>query len=113
MIVILDDDIINCKYLKHLINYSLKKECIYFINYNDCIQYCKKNNVDVLFLDYDLGDTNSLKLISKIKLDKNKIILYTGYDDEYLRNMAIKMGISHFLYKPIDLKKLKIVLNII
>lgn len=109
MIVVLDDDILNCNVLGLQLK-ALNEESIEFTNYNDCIKYCKNNNVEILFVDYELEEITIKNIINKFN-DKIPKVLYTGYNDYYILHEAHEIGIKYLLCKPINIDKVKNVIK--
>ncbi len=86
-----------------------------FSNGEEALLYAKDNNIDVAFLDIELGTMSGLDLALKLKEinGKTNIIFVTGYSD-YMGN-AFSMHASGYILKPVttdqiieELKNLRI-----
>lgn len=103
-IVIIDDESITRQWVKKKIedlgaDYKIVGV---FSNGRQALEFCKSENVDVIFTDIRMSTMDGMEFLSNLqKLDQNpyKVIL-SAYDDfEYARE-AIKLGVHEFLLKP-------------
>ena len=72
----------------------------------------KKNDYDLIFLDFEMPEITGLELakIIKQKSPKAKVVLITGYDliEGF---MVSSVGADEFLTKPLEIEKIKAVLE--
>ena len=70
----------------------------------DAIEYCNKNNVDVLLLDEMMTGLDGLTTLKKIKKyhPTLPVIMITKNEEEWLMEEAIAAQISQYLTKPVN-----------
>lgn len=76
----------------------------------------KKNQIALVMTDLGLPNISGLEVCQKIKaINLNeRIVLATGFLDPEMKDLFLKSGIEHFLYKPYDLKQvLKVVREVL
>ncbi|THB73026.1 MAG: response regulator [Gammaproteobacteria bacterium] len=61
------------------------------------------SSVDIIILDWNLSDTNTVDAINKIKAvaSESELILMCNLDQERIRTQAENLGISNFIVKPV------------
>ncbi|MFW5759783.1 MAG: sigma-54-dependent transcriptional regulator [Cyclobacteriaceae bacterium] len=110
-VLIIDDD---PTFLMMLKNFLTKKDFITRtgISANDALQILKKENFDIILLDFKLPDKNGLDLLKDIKKLNYQapVILMTSYADIKIAVQAIKQGAYDYISKPVKTEEL---LNII
>ncbi|HEY0787019.1 MAG TPA: sigma-54 dependent transcriptional regulator [Thermoanaerobaculia bacterium] len=76
-------------------------------------QAIRKEVPEVLLLDYQLPDGNSLDLIEELKgtLPDLPIVMLTGHGSIDLAVRAIKLGAEQFLTKPVELPALEVLVR--
>ncbi len=107
-IIAVDDERLALSSLEHSIKEVAKDAIITcFLTAKEAIEYAKENNVEVAFLDIQMGDMNGLALAKKLKEINSvtNVIFVTGYSD-YM-DEAFKMYASGYVLKPIDSKRVK------
>jgi two-component system, cell cycle sensor histidine kinase and response regulator CckA len=80
------------------------------------IYHEQKNDIALVLTDFGLPSISGLELCHKIKqINPNeRIILATGFLDPEMKAEFLKVGVSHFLFKPYDLRKaLKVVREVL
>ena len=83
---------------------------------NDGIEGIKlyhEKNPDIILSDISMPNLNGIEMIGQIKHHnpKQKIILFTGYNDlEYLKK-AINLGVDKYIMKPLETDEMLRVLN--
>jgi len=72
-----------------------------------------RNRPDAIVLDYQLPDTDALRLIGEIRsVDPDVIVIVlTGHGTIELAVTAVKLGADNFLTKPVELPALQVVLE--
>lgn len=109
-IAICDDDIIFLEFLKKNLLNILKSNCniIAYHNRNRIIMDLEETgrNIDILFMDIDLGEINGIDLAKEVqcKFPSIKIIFISGHIEYATDIFAVKP--IYFLTKPIDTNKL-------
>ncbi len=108
-ILIVEDNIEMCQYLKSILSeyYSLK------ITYNgkDAIDYLKTNTPELIITDWMMPHIDGVELVQYIKNDKtlNAIpLLMLSARDFYTDKLrAIRIGVDDYLLKPFEAEELK------
>ena len=79
----------------------------------EAIQYLRNSQVDVVVLDVMLPDGDGLDVLRKIRdFDKHlPVILMTSSSDSSTSIRAMKHGALDYLFKPIDVAKLRSVVG--
>lgn len=69
--------------------------------------FCK-NSFEIILLDIKLPDMNGFELIKKLKKleDDFSVIVVSGYDDKEYLMESIKLNVSDFFVKPLNVKEL-------
>lgn len=82
-----------------------------FDNADDAIAFLRQGNMDVAFLDTEVGKTNGIELAKKIKAvcPSCDIVFCTGQSDYAAQ--AFDLGASDYLMKPITKEKIDHALN--
>lgn len=111
-VLIIDDDPTFLMMLKNFLN---KKDFITRtgISANDALHVLKKENFDIILLDFKLPDKNGIDLLQDIKkLDyKAPVILMTSYADIKMAVQAIKQGAFDYISKPVKTEELLSIIN--
>lgn len=73
----------------------------------------KKDKIDVIIADINMPKLSGLDMVSQIrKFDKDiPVIFATAYSDSKLLIEAIKLKVTEYIIKPIDIKKLMTILG--
>lgn len=108
-ILIVDDD----KTLFNLFENSLKSEDYDFetsTNAASALKRIDKNPYDIMITDIIMPDMNGLELTKKAKRTRPnmKVIIMTGYIDDFSYEEAIEAGATDFIKKPFTLKELTV-----
>jgi len=104
-ILIVDDDKISAELFQDFLalrghNVSSANEGV------KCISQCLKNNYDIIFLDYHIGDINGVELADCLKSAlnvKSKIYAYTGDDSPDSMKKFREIGMNGVVIKPLTL----------
>lgn len=84
-----------------------------FKNANEALDFLKENRVDIIITDIKMPILDGLAFIKNYQENKfnTKIIILSGYANfEYAQN-AIGLGVFDYILKPIDLDKVKEMIN--
>lgn len=107
--LIVDDELNACKNLDNILSEFLKDEikvCGYAHSMSDAEIAIKSLKPDIIFLDIEIQDGNTLALLDKFKPINFEVIFVTAYEEYALR--ALKLNVIDYLLKPIDIAELKI-----
>jgi hypothetical protein len=76
-------------------------EFTHFTGIRDGVRTVIEENVDVVFLDYNLGDVTGLELLARIRREGvlNPIVILTGHGDEYVAAEVTRNGADGYLVK--------------
>jgi len=112
VILVIDND----KELTSLINKFLKDICGYKVSivpdgYNGII-LAKKIVPHLILLDIRMPAMNGLGILEKLKSDKETahipVIIFTGFNNDEIKNKALSLKATDYLVKPIDLEVLRL-----
>ena len=86
-------------------------EVISTVSIQEAEKTLEKNDIDLVIVDFVLGDGNGIDFTKKIKsMDHYKeieVILVTSTLTPNVRSMAMQSGVDYCISKPIDNKELK------
>ncbi len=101
-ILVIDDDTYICNLLENLLNNHGYKATIAYKG-SSGLDLFKKEEFDLVLLDFRLPDTDGLKMLSEIKKINVKVpvIIITGYSDVRIAVKLMKAGASDYITKPI------------
>lgn len=106
-ILIVDDEKIERKGVSFLIRH-MEVECqiTEAVNGQLALEWLESNEVDILITDVKMPHMDGIELIKQIK-EKNinpkmKIVIVSGYSDFEYAKLAVKLGVSDYLLKPVD-----------
>jgi two-component system LytT family response regulator len=104
--VIIDDEPVHHDVMKRNLNSFCPEVKVVAQLYSgeECIKQLPRLNVDILFMDIQLGDMNSFELLQKLPNSDYHIIFITSYDQYALQ--AFKVHAIDFLLKPVDGREL-------
>jgi len=81
-----------------------------------CISNCMKNNYDIIFLDYHIGDIDGADLADCLKdvlKTKSLIYAYTGDNDPNTLKKCKDIGMNGALIKPLNINLLNNIMKTI
>lgn len=111
-ILIVEDDITFCKTLNGFLSkHGHTIEITH--NIKDGIQTVKKNNFQLLLLDFRLPDGTGIDLLNYVKSNgpDHPVIIMTSFHDVKTAVRAIKLGAYDYITKPIVPEELLMVIN--
>ncbi|MBC8045926.1 MAG: sigma-54-dependent Fis family transcriptional regulator [Fimbriimonadaceae bacterium] len=101
-ILIIDDDVDICNLLsRFLTKHGFETDTSNSVKTG--IELVAKNNYDVVFCDFRLGDGDGRQVLQKIKSisPETQIIIITGYSDIKIAVDVMKMGAFDYITKPL------------
>lgn len=102
-IFIVDDDVLYLNILKkHLMNMTFT-DLQSFTNGTECVRNLKEQP-DIVFLDYDLGDLSGFNVLKKIRelCPKTFTIIISGQEDVNIKINSFKLGAFAYIQKGIN-----------
>ncbi len=109
-ILIVDDEKIERKGVSFLIRQmDVECELTEMVNGQAALEWLEGNEVDILITDVKMPHMDGMELIKQIR-EKNinplmKIVIVSGYSDFEYAKLAVKLGVSDYLLKPVDPKE--------
>lgn len=73
-----------------------------FDNALDAFSFLKSNNVDLIFLDINLGDLSGIQLLESMKI-QSAVIITTAYQDHALK--SFELNVTDYLLKPFNFER--------
>ena len=109
-ILVVDDEKIERKGVMFLFKQmDIECEIVEIVNGQVALEYLENNEVDILLTDVKMPHMDGMELIKQIKernLNPNmKIIIVSGYSDFEYAKLAVKLGVSDYILKPVDPKE--------
>lgn len=101
-ILIIDDDTDICQLLDRFLKRK-GHDTSYVTSGKKALTYLKENDVDIVFCDFRLPDTDGKELLLSIKElnQKTQVIIITGYSDVKVAVDVIKNGAFDYITKPL------------
>ena len=101
-ILIIDDDTDICQLLDRFLKRK-GHDTSYVTSGKKALTYLKENEVDIVFCDFRLPDTDGKELLISIKElnPKTQVIIITGYSDVKIAVDVIKNGAFDYITKPL------------
>ncbi len=101
-ILIIDDDTDICQLLDRFLKRK-GHDTSYVTSGKKALTYLKENEVDIVFCDFRLPDTDGKELLISIKElnPKTQVIIITGYSDVKVAVEVIKNGAFDYITKPL------------
>ena len=109
-ILVVDDEKIERKGVIFLFKQmDIECEIEEIVNGQAALEYLETHEVDILLTDVKMPHMDGMEFIQKIKkrnLNPNmKIIIVSGYSDFEYAKLAVKLGVSDYILKPVDPKE--------
>ena len=106
IILIVDDNIINVKFLESLIHAETEFETVSFTKPVEALTWCKSNDPDLIMVDYEMPEITGLAFIETVRhmpaRKRTPIVMITGSEDREIKYRALELGVNDFLNKPVD-----------
>lgn len=113
-VLAVEDEVTLLKHLTNRIREVLPEaEIIPFDNAGDTLSVLPQMQMDIAFLDIEIGNMNGVELAKRIKAEYPRcdIVFCTGYGDYAVQ--AFNLGASDYLMKPITKKKIEHALSLL
>ncbi len=106
-ILVIDNDKDMCQLISEILQEEMYEVDISY-NGEDALLKIKKNSYDLLILDYKLFGISGLTVLEKVRQIKPliKVIMISAFGDKSIKARARELGVSDFLDKPFDIKRL-------
>ena len=109
-ILVVDDEKIERKGISFLIKQmDVECELAEAVNGQAALEWLEENEADILLTDVKMPHMDGIELIRELKERKinprMKIIIISGYSDFEYAKLAVKLGVSDYLLKPVDPKE--------
>jgi len=106
-----DDCIVICKLIKHLLADEDNIDLHICSSLEDLIHKIKNNTYNVAFIDFHFGNKISLDELDKFKIKPIQVMcIVTGDTNLSYKNISIKW-FNHTLLKPVDIAEIKNIIN--
>lgn len=103
-VVIIDDTQLNVTLLQHLVRKLPDCESVCFTDPVAGLDWCLKNEPDLLVVDYMMPQLSGTELTAKfrVKFPDIPVLMVTANHETELRHQALQIGVTDFLNKPLD-----------
>jgi len=107
-ILLVDDEVEVVNFLSHFLK-RFKISTLKATSGEDALRMYDKDNIDLVFLDIQMGGIGGLTVLKEIKAVNPgaKIIMITGKADTEHQDKAKQLGAIDYIIKPLDLVDLK------
>ncbi len=111
-VLIVDDDPSIARTME-LYFQSRNCEVAAFLNGRDAYAYWEEEEPDLILLDVQLPDIDGPEVLAKAKAASlaGEVIMITAFHDVHATLKAIRLGAADYLYKPIDLNALDLLIE--
>jgi len=104
--IVIDDSASYVALMTHLLATVDACETLGFTNSADALAWCGENEVDLVVIDYEMPDPNGIAFIQAFRANPRNtsvpVVMVTSTEDRDVRYMALQVGATDFLTKPID-----------
>ncbi|MBU4426060.1 MAG: response regulator, partial [Proteobacteria bacterium] len=106
-ILVVDDEKKLCRRIKRELDKEGYRVTVTYSG-EECLDYFKKNSVDVLIADIKMPQMNGLEMLKKCREINSGFaaIIITGHGDHEIAKKSLKLGAYDYLKKPISLFRL-------
>jgi response regulator RpfG family c-di-GMP phosphodiesterase len=105
-IVAVDDVAMNLEIYQHVLQRLPNMRIVSFSSSASGLDWCKKNDFDLLLVDYHMPSPNGIEFVDHLRKLPTKtdipIIMITVAQESDIRRNALDRGVSDFFIKPID-----------
>lgn len=101
LLVVDDDDVDRERIYRYIKKFNLPLAVLDASSGSDALQRIMAEEVDLVLLDYQLGDMTGIELLSRLKQDNHSVptIMITGMGDEKAVMEALRLGVFDYLTK--------------
>ena len=104
--VIVDDVLPNAMLFKISVMKVRMVEPIVFSKPKEALEWCRKNQADIMLVDHEMPEMTGIKLIEELRrlphMSDVPIIMVTAHDDSKLMSESLRVGADDFVVKPVD-----------
>lgn len=77
------------------------------------LEFLKQNQVDILLTDVKMPFMDGIELCSEVRKRgwNMKILIFSGYSEFEYARMAVKLGVSDYILKPVDPEEFQPIMN--
>lgn len=113
-ILIVDDEKIERNGIRFLIKqFGLELNIYEANNGAKALEFLEQNQVDILLTDVKMPFMDGIELCSEVRKREwdMKILIFSGYSEFEYARMAVKLGVSEYILKPVDPDEFQKVMN--
>jgi len=104
--VVVDDSISALTQMLNLLRTIGTCTPVGFIDPKEGLDYCRSHEVDLVVVDYEMPGMNGVQFIEHFREDQKKnsvpVVMVTSTEDKDVRYLALQVGATDFLRKPVD-----------
>ena len=105
-VVAVDDVAVNLELYSRVLKRLPNVRIVSFTSSSGALEWCRKNDHDLLLIDFHMPPPNGLEFVTRIRKVPGKgdipIVMITVAQEKEIRYHAIQLGVNDFLIKPID-----------
>jgi len=106
IVVVVDDSTSAVALMVQMLKTLAHCKPVGFTNSREALTWCLENEIDLVVVDYEMPAPNGIAFIGTFREDSRKasvpVVMVTSTGDRDVRYMALQMGATDFLAKPID-----------
>ncbi len=112
-ILIVDDEANQRLMLTQALRTNNEREIATAASVSEALEWLEHHTADLIITDYNMPSANGLALITHVRQRSlsARIILITAYYSPELQEAAQRLGVDHFLTKPVPLSLLRQLAN--
>ena len=104
--IVIDDSASSVALMIQLLTTIDECEALGFTNSAEALAWCRDNELDLVVVDYEMPAPNGIAVIEAFRRDPRNeavpVVMVTSTDDRDVCYMALQIGATDFLSKPID-----------
>lgn len=108
--LIVDDEPVICEGLRYTIDWAEYGVQVVGVAYDgkEALQRVQEHHVDLVLSDIRMEGMDGMQLAEQLKhqFPKVRVIMISGYEDFAYARQAIRLGVSDYLLKPVDIEEL-------
>lgn len=113
-ILIVDDEKIERNGIKFLLKqFGMQLNVHEETNGQKALEFLEHNQVDILLTDVKMPFMDGIELCTEIRKRgwNMKILIFSGYSEFEYARMAVKLGVSEYILKPVDPSEFEVIMN--